>query len=65
MLKTMKEAVATWDEAREAIDTVLIYVSNILDQPGEDKFKTLKKNNPALQRRVLSKKVMMCWVTRC
>ena len=33
----------------------LVYVSNILENPDEDKFKQLKKSNAALQRRLLSK----------
>lgn len=55
VLRKIKEQVTPWESARECIDTVLLYVSNILDNPGEDKFKSLKKGNAALQRRVLSK----------
>jgi len=55
LLKKIKEEVTPWELAREAIDTVLLYVGNILDNPHEDKFKVLKQSNSALQRRVLSK----------
>lgn len=55
VLEKLKAEVTPWEAARECIDTVLLYVSNILDNPAEDKFKVLKKGNGALQRRVLSK----------
>ena len=55
VLNKIKEEVTPWEAAREAIDTVLLYVNNILDNPQEDKFKVLKKANAALQRRVLAK----------
>jgi hypothetical protein len=56
VLNKIKEDVTPWESAREAIDTVLLFVTNILDNPGEEKYKTLKKSNTALQRRVLAKK---------
>lgn len=55
LLNKVKEQVTPWEEAREVLDTVLLYVGNILDNPEEDKFKVLKQGNSALQRRVLSK----------
>jgi hypothetical protein len=56
VLNKIKDDVTPWESAREAIDTVLLFVTNILDNPGEEKYKMLKKSNAALQRRVLAKK---------
>ncbi|EKX41015.1 hypothetical protein GUITHDRAFT_153980, partial [Guillardia theta CCMP2712] len=51
-LKELEEKSSCSEDAREAVDTVLLYLNNILDSRDDHKFRSIRAGNAGFQRRV-------------